>query len=143
MELVSLLWGLAQIVGPIVGTGALTKVGENLLDAAAPKVRELYDVLLNKLPESPTAKAIQAGQELDYEQIIIDVKPIEQDPEVIKLAAEVRSLIAQNQSLQAKLDAEIAKVRTKNTYINRDNKSSPQIIGNVGGITINYGKDPD
>jgi hypothetical protein len=139
MELVALVWSLAQIVG----TGALTKVGENLLDAASPKVRELYDVLLSKLPESPTTKAIKAGQELDYDQLITDVKWIESDPEVLKLADEVRSLIAQNQALQAKLDAEVAKVRTKNTYINRENKSSPQIIGNVGGITINYGKDSD
>jgi hypothetical protein len=148
MELVSLLWGLAQIVGPIVGTGALTKVGENLLDAAAPKVRELYDVLLNKLPESPTAKAIQAGQELDYEQIIIDVKPIESDPEVLKLAAEVRSLIAQNQALQAKLDAEVAKIRAKGIQVNRDRSSGNSVFNEkveakfVGG-THYHGKEPD
>jgi hypothetical protein len=65
-----LVWGLAQIFG----TGALTKVGENLLDAASPKVRELYDVLLNKLPESPTTKAIKAGQELDYDQFKLTTK---------------------------------------------------------------------
>jgi hypothetical protein len=140
MELVALIWGLAQIAGPIVGTGILTKVGENILDAASPKVRELYDVLLNKLPESPTTKAIRAGQELDYGQVIIDVEPIEQDPEVIKLAAEIRSLIAQNQELQAKLDAEVARIRTQNTYINKG-KSSPMINGSVQAITINYGKD--
>jgi hypothetical protein len=134
-----LLWGLAQIVG----TGALTKLGENIFDEASPKVRELVDVIQRKLPQTKTAKAIAAGQSLDYEQTVIDVEPIESDPEVIKLADEIRSLIAQNQSLQAKLDAELAKVREKNTYINQGNKSSPQIIGNVGGITINYGKDSD
>jgi hypothetical protein len=136
MELVALVWSLAQIVG----TGALTKVGENLLDAASPKIRELYDVLLNKLPESPTTRAIQAGQELDYDRLVTDVEQIEQDPEVIKLAADIRSLIAQNQELQAKLDVEIAKIRTKNTYVNKG-KSSPMINGNVQSLTINYGKD--
>jgi hypothetical protein len=125
MELVALVWSLAQIVG----TGALTKVGENLLDAASPKIRELYDVLLNKLPESPTTRAIQAGQELDYDRLVIDVEPIEQDPEVIKLAAEIRSLIAQNQSLQAKLDAEVKKIRAKNIQENQS--------GSHGNIQVN------
>jgi hypothetical protein len=143
MELVALIWGLAQIAGPTIGNGALAKIGENLLDAASPKIRELYSVLLNKLPESPTTIAIRAGQELDYDQFVIDVEPIEQDPEVIKLAAEIRSLIAQNQELQAKLDVEVTKIRTQNTYINKGN-SSPMINGGIqGGMTINYGVKPD
>jgi hypothetical protein len=148
MELVALIWSLVQIAGPTIGNGALTKVGENLLDAAAPKVRELYDVLLNKLPESPTAKAIQAGQELDYEQIIIDVKPIESDPEVLKLAAEVRSLIAQNKELQAKLDAEVAKIRAKNLQVNRDRSHgniqvNDKVEAKFFGGTHYHGTDPD
>jgi hypothetical protein len=146
MGLVALIWGLAQIAGPIVGTGILTKVGENLLDAASPKVRELYDVLLNKLPESPTTRAIKAGQEFDYDRLIIDVQAIEQDPEVIKLAAEIRSLIAQNKELQAKLDAEVAKVRAKNLQVNRD-KSQGYVIEKaeakfIGGNHY-HGKDSD
>jgi hypothetical protein len=140
MELVELIWSLAQIAGQTVGNGALAKIGENLLDATLPKVRELYDVLLNKLPESPTTKAIKAGQELDYDQLVIDVQAIKQDPEVIKLAAEIRLLIAQNQELQAKLNAEIAKIRTQSTYVNRG-KSSPMINGSVQSVTINYGND--
>jgi hypothetical protein len=141
MELAALVWGLAKLA-EIVGTGALTKVGENLLDAASPKVKELYGALLNKLPESPTARAIEAGQELDYDRLIIDVQAIEQDPEVIKLAAEIRSLVAQNQSLQARLDAEVKKIGVKNTYKNKG-KSSPMFNGSVQTVTINYGKEPD
>jgi hypothetical protein len=143
MELVALVWGLAQIVG----TGALAKVGENLLDAASPKVRELYSVLLDKLPESQTVRAIKAGQELDYDRFVIDVEPIEQDPEVIKLAAEIRSLIAQNQGLQAKLDAEVAKIKTKNIQVNRD-KSQGYIFTEkveskfIGGVHY-HGTEPD
>jgi hypothetical protein len=38
---------------------------------------------------------------------------------VIKLAAEIRSLIAQNQSLQAQLDAEVAKIGVKNIQENQ------------------------
>lgn len=139
MGLVELVWGLAQIVG----TGALTKVGENLLDSASPKVRELYSVLLNKLPESQTVRAIKAGQELDYDRFVIDVKPIEQDPEVIKLAAEIRSLIAQNQSLQAKFDSEVAKIRTKNIQVTRDKSQANQFNAPIQSLTINQISNPD
>jgi hypothetical protein len=114
MELVALVWGLAQFVV----TGALTKIGENLLDAASPRVRELYGALLKKLPESHTAREIEAGKALDYDRLIIDVQAIEQDPEVIKLAAEIRSLVAQNQSLQSQLDAEVKKIRTYKSCVN-------------------------
>jgi hypothetical protein len=143
MELVALVWGLAQIVG----TGALTKVGENILDAAAPKVRELVGTIQQKLPQSPTAKALKAGQSLDYDRLVIDVTPIESDPEVIKLAAEVRSLIAQNKELQAKLDAEITKVRAKNLQVNRDKSQGYVFTEKVEAKFIGgnhyHGKEPD
>ncbi len=108
----------------------------------------MYGALINKLPESPTVKAIESGQELDYDRLIIDVKAIEQDPEVIKLADEIRSLIAQNQSLQAKLDVEVAKIRTKNIQVNRDRSSGNSVFNEkveakfVGG-THYHGKDDD
>jgi hypothetical protein len=143
MELVELILGLAQIAGPTIGNGALARIGENLVDATWPKVRELYDVLLNKLPESSTTKAIRAGQELDYDQVVIDVKAIEQDPEVIKLAAEIRSLIAQNKELQAKLDAEVAKVRAKNLQVNRDRSQANQFNAPIQTLTINQIPNPD
>jgi hypothetical protein len=131
----------------IVGTGVLTKVGENITDELSPKVRELFGVIQRKLPQTKTAKAIAAGQDLDYEQTVIDVEPIESDPEVIKLADEARSLIAQNQALQAKLDAEVAKVRAKNLQVNRDRSQGYQFNEKVEakfiGGTHYHGKDPD
>jgi hypothetical protein len=143
MELVTLLLGLAAIVG----TGALTKVGENITDAADPKIRELFGVVQRKLPHNKTAKALEAGQEVDYEQAVIDLEPIESDPEVRKLADEVRSLIAQNQALQAKLDAEVAKVREKNLQVNREKSQGYQFNEKVEakfvGGTHYHGKDPD
>jgi hypothetical protein len=143
MELVSLLWGLAQIVG----NGALTELGANIFDEALPKVRELVGVIQRKLPQTETAKAIAAGQSLDYDQTVIDVEPIESDPEVLKLADEVRSLIAQNQKLQAKLDAELAKVRAKNLQVTRDRSQGYQFNENVDakfiGGTHYHGTEPD
>lgn len=146
MELVTLFWGLASIVG----TGALTKLGENIFDEASPKFRELVDLIQRKLPNTTTAKAIAAGQDLDYGQTVIDVEPIEQDPEVVKLAAEVRALIAKNQALQAKLDQEVAKVPAKNLQFIRDQAQVYEFnktvkAQNIGGNnTYNYyGTKPD
>lgn len=145
MELVTLLLGLAGIVG----TGALTKLGENIFDDASPKVKELFGMIQSKLPQTQTAQALEAGQDLDYDRTVIDVEPIESDPEIIKLADEVRSLIAKNQALQAKLDAAVAKVQARNLQVNRDNAQGYQFTGdvkaqNIGGVHNHYhGKDPD
>lgn len=144
MEPVTLLSGLAAIVG----TGALTKVGENIIDKASPKISDFFGVIQSKLPGSKTAKALEAGQELDYEQTIIDLEPIESDPEVIKLADEIRSLIAQNQDLQAKLDAEVAKIKAKNIQVNRsgshgNSQFNDKVEARFIGGTHYHGKDPD
>lgn len=139
MEPITLLLGLAAIVG----TGALTKVGENTLDAVSPKIQEFFGAIQSKLPGSKTAKSLEAGQELDYKQTIIDVEPIERDPEVIKLADEIRSLIAQNRELQAKLDAEVAKIRTKNIQVNRDRSHGNQFNAPIANLTINQTSNPD
>jgi hypothetical protein len=66
---------------------------------------------------------------------------------LLKLADEVRSLIAQNQALQAKLDAEVAKVRAKNLQVTRDRSQGYQFNEKVDakfiGGTHYHGKDPD
>jgi hypothetical protein len=116
---------LLVTLAKIAGTGVLTRAAGNAFDAVSPKIQEFFGAIQNKLPaDSPTAKALKAGQELDYDQVIIDVEPIEQDPEVIKLAAEIRSLIAQNQELQAKLNAEVAKIKPKNIQENQSGSHS-------------------
>jgi hypothetical protein len=120
---------LLVTLAKIAGTGVLTRAAGNAFDAVSPKIQEFFSVIQSKLPGSKTAKALEAGQELDYEQTIIDVEPIESDPEVIKLAAEIRSRIAQNQELQAKLDAEVVKIKTKNSQVNQS--------GSHGNIQVN------
>jgi hypothetical protein len=131
----------------IAGTGVLTRAAGNTFDAVSPKIQEFFGVIQSKLPGSKTAKALAAGQELDDEQTVIDVEPIESDPEVIKLAAEVRSLIAQNTELQAKLDAEVAKVRAKNLQVNRDKSQgyvfTEKVESKFMGGTHYHGTDPD
>ncbi len=137
MELVTLLWGLAQIVG----TGALTKLGENIFDEASPRVRELFGVIQRKFPQTKTAQAITAGKDLDYYQTFIDVEQIEQDPEVVKLAEEVQALIAKNQALQTKLNQEVAKVQAKYMQINEGPVNANQFNAPIKELTIYQDSD--
>ena len=140
MEPISLLLGLAAIVG----TGAVNKVGENITDLVSPKVRELFDLLRRKLPQSQTLQALAAGTDVDYNQAVIDLEPLVADPEVSELLAEVRSLVAQNRELQAKLDLAMAKIRsTKTIQVNRDRSQGNQFAGNIQNLTINQIRDPD
>ena len=101
MDVVSLLIGLLQIVG----TGSLTKVGENITDGTVKLAQSAWSLLSRKAPDSQTARLIEAGQEIDYHQAVIDVEAIADDPDVVKLLDEVRSLLSSNQELAAKVEA--------------------------------------
>ncbi|BBC22684.1 hypothetical protein [Pseudanabaena sp. ABRG5-3] len=100
MEPVSLIVGLLAIVG----TGSLTKVGENITDETLKLARSLWSVLIRKAPNTQTVKAISAGEDFDARQAVIDVEAIADDPEVTKLLDQVRSLLASNQELAAKVE---------------------------------------
>lgn len=93
----------------IVGTGSLTKVGENITDETVKLARSLWSVLSRKDPNTQTVKAISAGKEFDAGQAVIDVEAIAADPEVTKLLDQVRSLLASNQALAAKVEELAAK----------------------------------
>ena len=110
MDVVSLLIGLLQIVG----TGSLTKVGENITDGTVKLAQSAWSLLSRKAPDSQTARLIEAGQEIDYQQAVIDVEAIADDPDVVKLLDEVRSLLSSNQELAAKVEALAAQVKSEN-----------------------------
>jgi len=88
----------------IVGTGSLTKVGENITDETLKLARSLWFVLSHKAPNTQTVKAISAGADFDTQQAVIDVEAIADDPDVVKLLEQVRSLLANNQELAAKVE---------------------------------------
>ncbi len=111
MEPVSLLVGLLVIVG----SGSLTKVGENITDAT---VKLAQSLLSRKAPDSQTAKLISAGGKIDYQQAVIDVEAIASDPEMIKLLDEVRSLLSSNQELAAKVEALQKQLKSGDTINN-------------------------
>jgi len=114
MEPVSLLVGLLVIVG----TGSLTKVGENITDETVKLARSLWSVLSRKAPNTQTVKAISAGEDFDAGQAVIDVEAIADDPEVTKLLDQVRSLLSSNQELAAKVEALQVKIQQSGNQVN-------------------------
>ena len=103
----------------IVGTGSLTKVGENITDETVKLARSLWSVLTRKAPDSQTARLIEARQEIDYQQAVIDVEAIADDPDVVKLLDEVRSLLSSNQELATKVEELVvqAKIGSKSVQV--------------------------
>lgn len=101
----------------IVGTGSLTKVGENITDETLKLARSLWSVLSRKAPNTQTVKAISAGEGFDARQAVIDVEAIADDPEVTKLLEQVRSLLSSNQELAAKVEDLAAQVKSENIQV--------------------------
>ena len=132
MEPVSLLVGLLVIVG----TGSLTKVGENITDETVKLARSLWSVLSHKAPNTQTVKAISAGQDFDTQQAVIDVEAIADDPDVIKLLDEVRSLLTSNQELAAKVVA-------WQLQLNQSKSDNPNKLAEKIGIVVQSGGKAD
>ncbi len=132
MEPVSLLVGLLVIVG----TGSLTKVGENITDETVKLARSLWSVLSRKAPNTQTVKAISAGEDFDAGQAVIDVEAITDEPEVTKLLEQVRSLLASNQELAAK-------VEVLQTQLSQPKSENPNKLAEKIGIVVQSGGKAD
>ncbi len=132
MEPVSLLVGLLVIVG----TGSLTKVGENITDETVKLARSLWSVLSRKAPNTQTVKAISAGENFDAGQAVIDVEAIADDPEVTKLLDQVRSLLSSNQELAAK-------VETLQAQLSQSKSQNPNKLAEKIGIVVQSGGKAD
>ncbi len=127
MEPVSLIVGLLVIVG----TGSLTKVGENITDETLKLARSLWSVLSRKAPNTQTVKAISAGKDFDAGQAVIDVEAIADDPDVTKLLEQVRSLLASNQALAAKVEEFAVQGKTENIQIIAEDFESGELDAEV------------
>ncbi|NMF58245.1 hypothetical protein [Pseudanabaena yagii] len=132
MEPVSLLVGLLVIVG----TGSLTKVGENITDETVKLARSLWSVLSRKAPNTQTVKAISAGEDFDAGQAVIDVEAIADDPEVTKLLDQVRSLLTSNKELAAK-------VETLQAQLSQSKSQNPNKLAEKIGIVVQSGGKAD
>ncbi|MFN8748673.1 MAG: hypothetical protein ACK5ZE_13740 [Pseudanabaena sp.] len=132
MEPVSLLVSLVIAIG----TGALSKVGENITDGTVNLSRSLWSILSRKAPDSQTARLIETGQEIDYQQAVIDVEAIADDPDVVKLLDEVRSLLASNQELAAK-------VEELQSELSQSKSQNPNKLAEKIGIVVQSGGKAD
>ena len=132
MEPVSLLVGLLVTVG----TGSLTKVGENITDETVKLARSLWSVLSHKAPNTQTVKAISAGKDFDTQQAVIDVEAIADDPDVIKLLNEVRSLLTSNQELATKVEA-------WQLQLSQSKSDNPNKLAEKIGIVVQRGGKAD
>lgn len=132
MEPVSLLVGLLVIVG----TGSLTKIGENITDETVKLARSLWSVFSRKAPNTQTVKAISAGEDFDAGQAVIDVEAIADDPDVVKLLDEVRSLLTSNKELAAKIE-------TLQSQLSQPKSENPNKLAEKIGIVVQSGGKAD
>jgi capsid protein len=149
MEPVTVVLGLAAIIG----TGALTKIGENMTDRSPQAVNKLFSWMKQRLPQSKMVAALQAGQEVDYQQAVMELEQILAETEGEKLLAEVRSAVEANRGLQVQLEKAIDKIQSQPQYVqnNHNQAQGIQINGhgkleaqNIGGNHNHYyGVKPD
>ena len=137
MEPVSLLVGLLLVVG----SGSLTKVGENITDGTVKLARSWWSVLKQKAPDTATVKAISAGEDFDPRQAVIDVETIADDPEVTALLAQVKSWLASNQELAAKVEALQEKINQG--QINQAKSENPNKLAEKIGLVVKDGGKVD
>ncbi|GBO56166.1 hypothetical protein APA_4496 [Pseudanabaena sp. lw0831] len=82
-----------------------------MTDGTGNLAKSLWAMLKRKAPNTQTVKLLESGQDIDYQQAVIDLEPIASDPDVVKLLDEVRSLLASNQELAAKVEALLVQAR--------------------------------
>jgi hypothetical protein len=129
MELVTVVLALAAIIG----TGALTKIGENMTDQSPQAVDKLFSWLRQRLPQSKTMAALQAGKDVDYQQAVIELEPILTEGEGAELLAEVRSAVEANQELKLQLEKVIANIQSQPQYVQNNHNQAQGIQINVNG----------
>jgi hypothetical protein len=115
----------AVVIGilTIIGSGSLTKVGENITDGTGNLAKSLWAMLKRKAPDTQTVKLLESGQEIDIQQAVIDLEPIANDvsdPDIVNLLEEVRSLLVSNQELATKVEALQSQLsQSKSQYPNK------------------------
>lgn len=123
----------------IIGSGSLTKVGENITDGTGDLAKSLWAMLKRKAPETQTVRLLESGQEIDIQQAVIDLEPIASDvsdPDVAKLLEEVRSLLASNQELAAKVEA-------LRSQLSQSKSANPNKLAEKIGIVVQSGGKAD
>ncbi len=131
----------AVVIGilTIIGSGSLTKVGENITDGTGNLAKSLWAMLKRKAPDTQTVKLLESGQEIDIQQAVIDLEPIANDvsdPDIVKLLEEIRSLLASNKELAAK-------VKALQSQLSQSKSQNPNKLAEKIGIVVQSGGTAD
>ena len=84
-------------------------------------------------------KLLESGQEIDYQQAVIDLEPIANDvsdPDVVKLLDELRSQLSSNQELAAK-------VEFLRSQLSQSKSQNPNKLAEKIGIVVQEGGKAD
>jgi hypothetical protein len=109
MEPATIILGMAMIVG----TGALTQVGKNMVDnspEAVQSINELLSWIALKLPQSKTIVDVKTGKKIDYGKAITELRPLTKEPEGQRLFAEAQVAVSNDLEMKAQLEKAIIKI---------------------------------
>jgi hypothetical protein len=109
MEPATIILGMAMIVG----TGALTQVGKNMVDnspEAVQSINELLSWIALKLPQSKTIVDVQTGEKINYGKAITELRPLTKEPEGQRLFAEAQVAVSNDLEMKAQLEKAIIKI---------------------------------
>lgn len=115
---------LATAVLTGISAGILSKIGESVFD-------RLVQLVQKRLPESKTVKQLAVGETVDYKQAVIDLEPIVQNLEFQQLLEEIRSLLASNQELKAKVEALLPKAKGENIQVALEGFEAEELAGEI------------
>jgi hypothetical protein len=131
MEPVTVVLGLAAIIG----TGALTKIGENITDKLTQHVKNYREFLKRKAPNSNTVKALEAGGSIDYGQAHQELESVAKDAEAIELVAAIQAELVANPKLKEWIEQELNQKQSQLATI--ENWQGINIKGGINTITGN------
>jgi hypothetical protein len=131
MEPVTVVLGLAAIIG----TGALTKIGENITDKLTQHVENYREFLKRKAPNSNTVKALESGGSIDYGQAHQELESVAKDTEAIDLVAAIQAELAANPKLKEWIEQELNQKQSQLATI--ENWQGINVKGGINTITGN------
>jgi hypothetical protein len=131
MEPVTVVLGLAAIIG----TGALTKIGENITDKLIQYVKNYREFLKRKAPNSKTVKALEAGGSIDYGQAHQELESVAKDAEAIELVAAIQDELVANPKLVEWIEQELNQKQSQLTTI--ENWKGINIKGGINTVKDN------
>lgn len=127
---------LIAIAG-IVGTGVLSKIGENITDKAVSKSKELLSQIRHKSPHTAIIIEKAEQQPIDYSQVYLEIDAIaKDDSDIQRLLKEMKVVTLTEPKLVAIVEQELNQATPQLATIIEDWKGI-NIKGGINTITGN------